>query len=64
MKDGKRDCYGKKTASSFLIADHSQKEDFKLLNSRPIAERRLHLMERKMDKNVDFSAGYLKKFKV
>jgi hypothetical protein len=40
-----------------------QKEDnVKLLNSRPIAERRLHLMETKMDKDPDFAAAYLKKF--
>jgi hypothetical protein len=39
-----------------------KEDDIKLPNSRPIAERRLNLMERKMDKDPDFAAAYLKKF--
>jgi hypothetical protein len=39
------------------------KEDgVQLPNSGPVAERRLHLMERKMDKDPDFATAYLKKF--
>jgi hypothetical protein len=39
-----------------------KEDDVNLPNSKPIAERRLHLMERKMDKDPDFVAPYLKKF--
>jgi hypothetical protein len=39
-----------------------KEDDVKLPNSRPIVERRLHLMETKMDKDPDFAAAYLKKF--
>jgi hypothetical protein len=31
------------------------------MNSRPIAERRLHLMEKEMDKDPDFAAAFMKK---